>query len=107
MTKGECMQLVRSKFGPTFTHFAGQLWETAFYEGERDAIPRITNFANKASICSMMLVLHQHYGMTNEQIQDIWDKTVELVDQYTIDEILDRVKSEMDVLLVDGVGNPV
>ena len=105
MTKTEYLQGVRRIFGPSYMPAISKLYDDAYHQGEEDAIPRIVNFANKSAVCCMMLVLHRQFNLSNEQIQNVWDETVKLIDEYTIDEILDIVHDEMDVLLVDSFGN--
>ena len=104
MTKNECMTDVRHKWGIMHKYVADAVWEIAYDEGYKAAIPMATDFANKSALCAVMIALHRLHGFTPEQLQAVWDETLNVINEGAIEDLIEIVENELGVELVDGMG---
>ena len=107
MTKQECLSEIGKRWGVMHKHVAKAVWDIAYDEGYNDAVPKATDFANKSAICAVMVALHRLHGFTPEQLQNVWDETLNIIDEGSIEDLIDMVEKELNVVLVDSIGNPM
>lgn len=104
MTREECLKIVRQVWGPVGKHTAEAIWDDAYDAGWNDAIPFVTDGANKTCLCGVMIALHE-YGWEPEQLQKLWDRVIDILMSGALDELISEVENKLGVQLVDGAGN--